>query len=604
MKKRLNNFNLNLIPTCPGVYSMIDYLGCVIYIGKAKNLKQRLRSYFSNNKNHTQKIKSLMDKVYDIKITTTKSELEALLLEQNYIKEHQPTYNVLLRDDKSYAYIYCADYKEFPSLEYIRGKRNKKGKYFGPYPNQIAVRKTLALLQKIFKVRQCKDSYFNYRKRPCLQYQIGQCKAPCVGYVDTDEYLQDVENTLSFLKGNNKKVLQYLVKLMEELVRKENFEQAAEVRDQIIAIQSINQNQSISFDADDMYDIIGYAPYGEKCAFNVLMVRHGNVVGNQQFMIDSSLNNTMIDNLELFITNFYISCSEQRFYPNNIIVPIQPQSNDLLVESISKIAGHQVHFNIAGNQKYKYLLSLAQQNINDYLLSYESNSNYDKDELILKKLFAQLSLDFISKDMYIECWDISHNQGDCTKAACVVFNEKGSVRNLYRHYTIHNATPGDDGGALKEGISKHYLTKKYQTHLLIVDGGNIQVNAAKQALTDHQQVPILSVKKGIQRKLDEDTFVYNGNIHYFPDEVKLYIQRIRDTAHNFAITKHRYRMRKKYSSSVLDNIKGIGSKRRTKLLQFFGSLKRLEEATIEELCKVDDINYKLACKIFYYLRGN
>ena len=592
-------------PTQPGVYDMRDRQGATLYIGKAKNLKNRLSSYFRAS-GLTTKTMALVSKIADIQLTITHSETEALLLEQNLIKDRKPPYNILLRDDKSYPFIYLSSRHEFPRIDLHRGRKSKTGDYFGPYPSGLAVKESLHLLQKIFKVRQCEDNYFRNRTRPCLQYQIGRCKGPCVGLVSTEEYQQDVQDTRQFLEGKSQQLIRSLIKRMERESAQLNFEQAGAIRDQINHLRAIQEEQSVTRQSGDA-DIIGFASISGRVCFDVMFIRGGQVLGHKYYTPNFKLDSDKEDYLSEFMGQFYIRLAASRNFPAEIITPFAFDQNDVLSDAIAQVAQKKVALKHNVRSERLKWQSLANKNARQSLQTHLASQSS------MLKRSGQLSalLSFDKTIHRMECFDISHTMGEATVASCVVFNEEGPVKSEYRRFNIKGIEPGDDYAAMY-----HALTRRYQSlsedgritpDLILIDGGKGQLSMAETVMTELglNHIPLLGVAKGITRKAGLETLLFNGSELNAEDHESalLLIQQIRDEAHRFAITGHRQRRQAARNKSVLEEIPGVGSKRRSALLKFFGGRQGILTATVEELSKVEGISQRLARQIYDLLHN-
>ena len=586
----------------PGVYEMLDHGGKTLYIGKAKNLKNRLSSYFRATGLSTKTL-ALVGKIADIQLTVTHSETEALLLEQNLIKDRKPPYNILLRDDKSYPFIYISADTDFPRMDSCRGRKRLKGQFFGPYPSSHAVRESLQLLQKIFKIRQCTDNYFSNRTRPCLQYQINRCKAPCVGLVSEDEYQQDLNDTRQFLEGKSQQLIRSLIERMEVAAEALDFEQAAAIRDQINHLRAVQEQQSVTKAAGDV-DVIGFSQVAGNTCFDVLFVRLGRVLGHKYYFPQFKLEAEPGDYLADFMAQFYVRLVNSRDLPSEIIVPFELSDSNTIEEAIHAVSGKKIRIkhNIRGERQDWLRLANqnAQQNLNSHLAS--------KRHLLQR--YAQLqSLLSIKTIARMECFDISHTMGEATVASCVVFDAQGPANSEYRRYNITGIEPGDDYAAMAVALDKRYRKladagEGARPDLIIIDGGKGQLGRATEVINElGLGIPLLGVAKGVTRKPGLETLLYQDH-ELDPSGAEaalLLIQQIRDEAHRFAITGHRQRREKARKRSALEDIPGIGSKRRSALLKFFGGRAGVSNATVEELKKVQGISLALAQQIYDHL---
>ncbi len=588
----------------PGVYRMIGADGEVLYVGKAKDLKKRVSSYFRRAANR--RIQSMVAQIRDIEITVTHTEAEALLLENNLIKSLQPRYNVLLRDDKSYPYIYLSD-DEFPRIAFYRGARREKGRYFGPYPSSSAVRETLYLLQKLFPVRQCENSYYANRSRPCLQYQIKRCTAPCVGLVEREAYLRDVEDIVLFLEGRTNDVVEGLVKRMEEASAALEFEQAARYRDQIEAIRKVQERQYVSGERGDLDIIACITREGQACV-QLFTIRSGRNLGNRAYYPRGSAGRSEAEILSAFIAQHYLD--RDRLLPGELLVSHLPEDREALEEALSTQAGRRVRLRANPRGERARWLKMAVQNAEVALRSRLAGSANARRRL--EALQEVLGLD--EPPTRMECFDISHTRGERTVASCVVFNAEGPLKQDYRRFNIEGITPGDDYAAMRQALKRRYARiqrgEGTLPDILFIDGGKGQLQAAHEALeeTGVQGVLLVGVAKGPERRPGmEQLFLLQreGPLILDPHSPALHlIQQIRDEAHRFAITGHRARRGKARTRSVLEEIPGIGAKRRQRLLKQFGGLQGLARAGVEDIATVNGISMKLAEKIYQAFHGN
>ncbi|MCX8957460.1 excinuclease ABC subunit UvrC [Erwinia psidii] len=599
---------LKSVTSQPGVYRMYDADGTVIYVGKAKDLKKRLSSYFRGN-HSSRKTEALVASICQIDVTVTHSETEALLLEHNYIKLYQPRYNVLLRDDKSYPYIFLSADKH-PRLASHRGAKHAKGDYFGPFPNGYAVRETLSLLQKIFPVRQCENSVYRNRSRPCLQYQIGRCLGPCVkGLVSEEEYAQQIEYVRLFLSGKDDQVLKQLVSRMEAASQSLKFEEAARLRDQIQAVRRVTERQFVSNNGDDL-DVIGVAFDAGIACLHVLFIRQGKVLGSRSYFPKVPGGTELSEVVQTFVGQFYLQGSQARTLPGDILLDFILPEKDLLAESLTEMVGRRVSIQSKPRGDRARYLKLARTNASTALLSRLSQQSTIHQRL--QALAELLDLPAINR---MECFDISHTMGEQTVASCVVFDHNGPLRSEYRRYNIAGITPGDDYAAMHQVLCRRYgkeLIDSKVPDVILIDGGKGQLGQAKQVFADldvnwdKERPVLLGVAKGTDRKAGLETLFFEPEgegISLPPDSPALHvIQHIRDDSHNHAITGHRNKRAKVKNTSALEAIEGIGPKRRQMLLKYMGGLQPLINASVEEIAKVPGISRFLAEKIFYSLK--
>jgi len=597
---------IKTLPDASGVYQMLNADNQIIYVGKAKNLKKRVSSYFQKT-SASIKTQQLVKQVEDIQIIITNTETEALLLEINLIKKHRPKYNVCFRDDKSYPYLYLSTTDDYPALSIHRGAKRKTGKYFGPYPNAYAARETVNLLQKIFKIRSCKNTFFKNRTRPCLQYQINRCTAPCVGFVKQDNYQRDIEHVKYFLHGKSSDVITHLVKQMEILADQQAYEAAAVLRDQIQALRTVQQPQAISHDSATTCDVIAIITQINIASIAVLTIRSGQITGSQHYFIKVAAEISSDDVWTEFIPQYYLDEKQTRVIPGEIIISQQFVDLDMITAALSEVAKHKVTIKSDVRAIRAQWLEIASNNAFDALQRREASHAQ------LANRFAALAqaVDCPQSPRRIECFDVSHTFGEATQAACVVFNEQGALKTDYRRYNITDITPGDDYAALRQALTRRY--RKHQTiekipDILLIDGGKGQLRIALEVLAECHlpQVIIIGVAKGVTRKPGLETlFIHESDapLHLPPDSAALHlIQQIRDEAHRFAITGHRQRRKKNRQQSSLETIPGVGPKRRKQLIHHFGGLQGVLTASIQELSRIPGINAKLAEEIFTQLR--
>lgn len=599
---------LSTVTSQPGVYRMYDATGTVIYVGKAKDLKKRLASYFRQQVS-SRKTETLVKNIAQIDVTVTHTETEALLLEHNYIKLYQPRYNVLLRDDKSYPLIFLSA-DTHPRLAVHRGAKHAKGEYFGPFPNSYAVRETLALLQKLFPIRQCENSVYRNRSRPCLQYQIGRCLGPCVaGLVSEEEYRQQVNYVRLFLSGKDQQVLHQLIARMEEASKLLNFEEAARIRDQIQAVRRVTERQFVSGDSDDL-DVIGVAFDAGMACLHVLFIRQGKVLGSRSYFPKVPGGTEMSEVVQTFVGQFYLQGSQARTLPGEILLDFSLPEKDLLAESLSELAGRKIQIQSKPRGDRARYLKLARTNAATALTTKLSQQSTIHQRLA--ELAKVLNLTEINR---MECFDISHTMGEQTVASCVVFDGNGPVRAEYRRYNISGITPGDDYAAMTQVLKRRYgkaLEEKKIPDVIFIDGGKGQLGMAIEVFKslnvtwDKNKPLLIGIAKGADRKAGLETlfFVPEGEgISLPPDSPALHvIQHIRDDSHNHAITGHRQRRAKVRNTSALELIEGVGPKRRQVLLKYMGGLQPLLNASVEEIAKVPGISQALAEKIYNALK--
>lgn len=594
------------LTTRPGVYQMYGGEGELLYVGKAKNLKNRVSSYFRAS-GLAAKTMAMVAKIRDIQVTVTATETDALLLEHNLIKRHKPAYNILLRDDKSYPYIYLSSADAFPRLALHRGSKRRKGDYFGPFPSAAAVRESLNFLQKVFQVRQCEDSYYRNRSRPCLQHQIKRCTAPCVGLVSEAEYAQQVNHTVLFLRGKSRQLMQELADRMEAAATDLEFERAAVFRDQLAHLQQVQARQGIEGVAGDIDLICAVVEAGKACV-QVLFVRGGRVLGSKTYFPPLRLDAEPADILGAFLPQYYLA--EAREIPRELITSAALEDQAVLEEVLSERAGHRVKLKTRVREARARWRQLAEQTA---LQNLQSHLSARKTALGRVQALED-SLGLPETPQRMECFDISHSSGEATVASCVVFDQNGPRKSDYRKFNIENITPGDDYAAMDQALRRRYKRLKAGEaalpDILFIDGGKGQVSQALNVLEDLQVngVEVIGVAKGVTRKAGFETLVLgaSGRELQLPgDNPGLHlIQHIRDEAHRFAITSHRARRDKKRSSSTLESIPGVGSKRRRDLLRHFGGIQGVRTASLDELMKVPGINEKIAREIYEHVNSH
>ena len=596
---------LKTVPNRPGSYRMYGDEETVIYVGKAKDLKKRLSSYFLKENNF--KTKTLVSHIHHIEFTITFSEAEALILENNLIKKYQPHYNILLRDDKSYPYLVLSKGKH-PGLYSYRGKKKIDYEYFGPYPDSSAVKESLRLLQNLFPIRQCKDSVYAHRSRPCLMAQIGKCLAPCVPMNDSaNAHYQDQVNLLRmFLKGQRQEVLQVITDRMEKCSSNLEFEEAAKLRDQLLALRRVQESQSVSGDLMFDIDVIAQEIASELCCTHILFIRKGRIIGTRSYF--SSINYDDEDNnpLNAFISQFYLSDTRAGMYPKEIITATEVTDKESLIKAIKKVAQRDVVFltNVR-TERAKYL-KLAEENAKASLLAKLADKSTAKRRIDdFEKIFK------LSDIQHMECYDISHTQGELTVASCVSFNRDGPDSQNYRRFNIEGITPGDDFAAMHQVLTRRFKdpSKGIVPDVIFIDGGKGQLKQAEEVILEiFNQYPqikrpkILAVAKGEGRKEGLETLISAYDREEFhlslSDPALQLVLHIRDESHRFAITGHRNRRLKARTHSVLENIDGIGPKRRQALLKHLGGMQELKNASVDEIKKVPGISNEMAQLIY------
>lgn len=593
----------------PGVYQMVDHQGEVLYVGKARHLKSRVSSYFRAS-GLTSKTLAMVNKIHDIRVTVTRGETEALLLEQNLIKSLKPPYNIQLRDDKSYPYILLSEDSEYPRLSFYRGSRRRKGRFFGPYPSANATRETLQLLQKVFRVRQCNDSYFKNRSRPCLQYQIDRCTGPCVNLISPEQYAQDVEYSVMFLQGKSSALTKKLTSSMEQAAERMEFEKAATVRDQISDLRRIQEQQYVSNQGGDA-DVLAAAISGSNFVVHAIYVRNGRIIGSKGFFPRLRLASEPGEVLSAFIAQVYLADDKAANIPPELIVSEPLPDSAQLQTALSFVADKKIRLGERVRGHRAKWLELARTNAQETLQSKLASKQSMLNRFT--SLQANLSLEFTPER--IECFDISHTGGEGTVGSCVVFDQGGPVKSDYRRFNVAGITPGDDYAAMEQVLDRRFtrLSKGEGKipGVLLIDGGKGQLTQAKEILEKHQlpEIVLVGIAKGISRRAGQETlFLSSENGHreivMKTDSPGLHLlQQIRDEAHRFAITGHRQRRSKARRVSNLENIPGLGPKRRRELLTHFGGQQAIMKASQDAIGKVDGISKKLAEIIYAELHN-
>jgi excinuclease ABC subunit C len=596
------------LSTCsgrPGVYRMFDLDAKLLYVGKAKNLKKRLASYFRQT-GLAPKTSALVARIAQIETTITANETEALLLEQTLIKEWRPPYNILLRDDKSYPYVFLSD-GDFPRLSIHRGAKKAKGRYFGPYPSAGAIRESLNLLQKTFLVRQCEDSFYKNRTRPCLQYQIKRCKAPCVGLVEPGEYADDVRHSVMFLEGRSNALTDELSTGMQAAAEALKFERAAALRDQISLLRRVQDQQSMEGGTGEVDVVAAMVNPGGACV-HLISVRGGRVLGSKNFFPQVAIEEDVSSVLQAFLEQYYLS-SQERDLPSELIVNAQHDDFATLIDAIEALRGKTLSISYRVRGTRARWQQLAVTNAEQSLMARLANRQHVAARF--DALAQALDLDEVPQRL--ECFDISHSSGEATVASCVVFGPEGPIKSDYRRYNIEGVTPGDDYAAMHQALTRRFSNIKEGEgklpDILLVDGGKGQLAMAR-AVLEELAVPeliLLGVAKGTTRKPGLETLFLNDAAHEFTlpgtSPALHLIQQIRDESHRFAITGHRARRGKTRRTSTLEDVAGVGPKRRRELLNHFGGLQELSRASIEEIGKAPGISKKLAELIYAALHS-
>jgi excinuclease ABC subunit C len=586
------------LPTRPGVYLMRDTGGTVLYVGKARNLRKRVASYF-DARPKAERIMRMIARVCDIEVSLTRTEGEALLLENEWIKSLKPRYNILLRDDKSYPWIAMSIKHEFPQIAFHRGARDKKKSYFGPYPSAGSVRESINLIQKLFRLRNCEDSYFSHRTRPCLQHQIKRCTAPCVGLVSQEDYAAQVDDASLFLQGKNQKVMTRLIARMEQAAKAQAYESAGMFRDQINALKQMQAQQFVAASRGDI-DFIALAQEQGKSCVQLVSFRGGRNLGQRSHFPSQAEGREPGEVLDAFLGQYY----QDRLAPAQLVLSHEVENRELLAAVFTENAGRKVSVQAHPRGDRRHMLELAGANAMQALkMRLASRANM----AIQFEAFTQLiGLDDIPEP--IDCFDISHTAGQQTVGACVVFDINGPIKSRYRRYNLKGITPGDDYAAMKQVLTRRYgrLQKEEGSMpgMILIDGGKGQLKQALEVLGEFglSGIPVMGVAKGKARKAGYEEWILPQPLRSYrpgPESPASHlVQQIRDEAHRFAITGHRGRRQKAATRSTLEKIPGIGPRRRRSLLNHFGGLQGVNKAGIEELSSVPGINRLLAEEIF------
>lgn len=589
----------------PGVYQMHDSKGDILYVGKAKNLKARLASYFRSS-GLSLKTQALVSRIGRIDVTITATETEALILEQNLIKANRPPFNILLRDDKSYPYIFISA-GDYPRIGFHRGAKKKRGQYFGPYPNVMAVRDGLNFLQRTFKLRPCEDSVFNNRTRPCLQHQIDRCSAPCVGLISVEQYQKDLRHAELFLAGRNEELLSQLAEDMEAAAMDLAFEKAAAYRDQIAVLRIVQSEQIIEEGRGDL-DVIAVDIRAANSCVHILFIRQGRILGSRSFYPALNLSESASELLNEFIPQFYLA-SSGRDIPREIVIAETLPDEQTIKAALEQSVGRQVVINHHSRSHRAQWLQMATNAARQNLIAHLNT----KQNTHARFVALQEALGLAETPARMECFDISHSSGELTVASCVVFDGDGPLKSDYRRFNIEGITGGDDYAAMEQALTRRY-TRLQQGEgklpdLLLIDGGKGQMGRAIEVLDalGVEGVRIIGVAKGTTRKAGFET-LYNAltgeEIVLDSDSPALHlIQHIRDESHRFAITGHKNRRDKKRKTSTLEDIPGVGAVRRRELLRHFGGLKEIQTATVAELAKVNGISRKMAEEIHSFFHN-
>jgi excinuclease ABC subunit C len=587
------------LPLMPGVYRMLDASGQVLYVGKAAQLKKRVSSYFQKT-NISPRIRLMISYIANIEVTITNTEAEALLLENNLIKSLKPRYNILFRDDKSYPYIVLTG-EEYPRMAYYRGTAVKQHQNFGPYPNAYAAKESIALLQKIFRLRTCEDSVFNNRTRPCLLHQIQRCTAPCVGLISKEDYATDVRNASLVLLGKQDEVEGRLRTAMEQASVSQHYEQAAALRDQLHALHTVQQRQFMESGRATDADIVAVVELDGVVCVNLSMVRGGRHLGDRHFFPQNADNQSVVEVLEAFLAQHYINSSVPALILVNCEIP-----SENLEALLSEQAGRKVQIRHSVTGERRQWLDMA---VNNALQALRQQAGMQAGQMLrLEALRAALAQPEVSR---IECFDISHTMGEATVASCVVYDNLAIRPTEYRRYNIKDITAGDDYAAMRQALLKRYQKLQQgegkRPDLILIDGGAGQLGVAIEVMAELglSDIQLMGVAKGVERKPGMEQLLLPQQekpLQLSPDSPALHlIQQVRDEAHRFAITGHRAKRGKARTTSTLEEISGVGEKRRRNLLSRFGGLKGVQQASVAELAQVEGISLELAEKIYQQL---
>jgi len=600
---------LETLPRSPGVYRMIHADGSVLYVGKARSLRSRVASYFRDPGQLEPKTRALMSHTRSVEVTTTHTETEALLLESNLIKEHRPRYNIVLRDDKSFPYIYISTDQRFPRLAFHRGPRRGSGRYFGPYPSAGATRETLNLLQKLFLVRQCEDSFFRNRSRPCLQHQIKRCTAPCVGLVEERTYAEDVRHAVMFLEGKSEEMIGELVARMEKASADLQFELAARYRDQIASLRRVQERQYVSGARGDI-DVLAACSAEGVGVVQVFYIRDGKNLGNKTFLPRHAAGATPGELLEAFVAQHYLAGAGERPVPAEIVLSDAIEAAALLERVLAERAGRRVHLTHHVRGERARWIEMARSNAE--LAAAQALADRSSLRERFEALQEALGLDELP--LRIECFDVSHTRGEAPVAACVVFGVEGALKSDYRRFNIAEVAAGDDYAAMRQALARRYTRVKKEEgklpDVLLVDGGKGQLAHAAEMMEELQlgEVRLVAVAKGAARRAGQETLFLSGRrgaLILPADSPALHlIQQVRDEAHRFAITGHRARRTRARNASPLEQIPGIGVRRRQRLLSEFGGLQGIARAGVEDLARVKGISRSLARTIYESFHGS
>ena len=594
---------LPLIPKSPGVYKMLNHKGDILYVGKAKNLPNRLKSYVAE-KNHIIRTERMLSQTFKLEITTTANESEALLLEANLIKKHKPKFNILLKDDKSFPFIFISNKDNWPQVTKHRGKKDKEGFYFGPFASAGSANWTIKMLQKVFQLRICDEGTFKNRERPCILYQIKRCSAPCVNYIEQADYKKSVEDAIQFVSGKSREIQKSLSKQMEEASEKLDFEKASIFRDRIKSLNIIQSSQRVNEANLIEADVIAAYKESGKTCIQVFFYRAKQNWGNQSYFPKHDPDQSVEEIMSSFIMQFY----ENKSVPKSIIINLDIKDKKLIEETLTQKENNSIIITIAKKGSKAKVVSLAEKNAKEALNRkiYETNNNKSLFEGVVKKFELKNNLNLV------EVYDNSHIQGTNSVGAMVTFGEEGFVKKRYRKFDIKTkGAEQDDFAMLKEVLTRRFKRAMLESgnylslpDLILIDGGKGQYSSAKEVLEEFglHDLPMIAIAKGKDRNSGNETFFFNGKTFKFErnDPTLFFLQRLRDEAHRFAITSHRSKRSKGLKKSLLDQISGIGAIRKRALLNHFGSARAVESASFDEIKSVEGVEEKVAKKIYNF----
>ncbi len=592
---------LRTLTSQPGIYQMYGVGRRLLYVGKARNLKRRVSSYFQKQR-HSPKTLAMLAQVQQVEVLVTHTETEALVLEANLIKRHHPPYNILLRDDKSYPYLLIETGASYPQMSLHRGAQKKKGHYFGPYPAVTALRESMVLLQKAFRLRTCEETTFRNRSRACLQYQIQRCSGPCVGHILPEDYARDVNDAVRFLEGRSDEAIRNLGERMQQASEQLNFEEAARRRDQIAALSKIQERQYVAQAGGGDFDVIALVQENGQWVIFVSFIRNGRQLGGRALFPQHTEDLRGPDVMAGFLMQFY----NNKDVPGNLLINILPRNGAAVTEALITQSGHKVVMDAPQRGPRKRWMAMAHTNAVGALRQRTHNARAGRRRMLLLQEFFELP----ELPQRVECFDISHTRGEAAVASCVVFGEDGAMKEAYRRFNIRDVTGGDDYAAIEQAVYRRYgrLQKEGMAlpEIVLIDGGPGQLARAEAALAmlEIDEIQLCGVSKGTTRRPGMELLYVPGwpMARQLPpdDPALLVIQEIRDEAHRFAITGHRARRSKNRQESDLDSITGIGAKRRMALLRAFGGLKGIRDAGLDDLQRVEGIHQELAQRIYDY----